>query len=60
MESEEVSANEGRRKFGDVLGAVEHAGTHVTVTRYGKPVAVVVPAGWHEQAKAALAQGGKK
>lgn len=58
MDSEEFSADEARRHFARLLGAVEHAGTHVTVTKYGKPVAVIVPAEWHEQAKATLAVPG--
>jgi len=48
VSDEEISANEARRNFGDILGAVEHGEAHVTVTKYGKPVAVVVPAEWHD------------
>lgn len=58
-DSEEFTADEARRHFARLLGTVEHGGAHVTVTRYGKPVAVIVPADWHEQAKAALTQGEK-
>lgn len=59
MTGSEFSADEVRRHFASLLGAVEHAGTHVTVTRYGKPLAVVVPVQWYEQVKAALKQGEK-
>lgn len=43
-DSEEFTADEARRHFARLLGTVEHAGTHITVTRYGRPVAVIVPA----------------
>jgi prevent-host-death family protein len=52
----QFSADEVRRHFARLLSAVEHRGEHVTITRYGKPAAVIVPAEWHEQAKAALEQ----
>lgn len=38
------SADEVRRHFARLLSAVEHRGEHVTITRYGKPAAVIVPA----------------
>jgi prevent-host-death family protein len=38
-----VTAKEARRTFSDILGRASHGGERITVTRNGKPVAVVVP-----------------
>lgn len=59
MTGSEFSADEVRRHFARLLGTVEHAGAHVTVTRYGKPLAVVVPVQWYEQAKALISKEGQ-
>jgi prevent-host-death family protein len=50
MEKVQVSSDEARRAWRELLDAVEHKGEHITVLRYGKAAVVVVPAGWHEQA----------
>jgi prevent-host-death family protein len=54
MVKEQIGSDEARRDFRELLNAVEHNGEHVTVTRYNKPAAVVVPAAWYEQARQAL------
>jgi prevent-host-death family protein len=40
----------------ELLDAVEHKGEHVTVLRYDRPAAVVVPVEWYEQAQQALSE----
>ena len=50
MEKVQVSSDEARRAWRELLDAVEHHGSHITVLRYGKAAAVMVPAGWYEQA----------
>lgn len=52
---EQYTSEDARRKWRRILNEVER-GEPVAVTRYGKPLAVVVPAGWYEQAAAALAE----
>lgn len=59
MTNDEFSADEARRHFADLLGVIKHGGTHVTVTRHGKPLAVVVPVDWYEQAKALISKEGQ-
>lgn len=54
MTGNEFSADEVRRHFARLLSVVEHRGEFVTITRYGTPVAVVVPAEWPQRVKAAL------
>ena len=56
MEKREVSSDEARRTWRDLLDAVKHNGEHVTVLRYGNAVAIMVPAGWYEQAQAAIGE----
>ena len=50
MEKGQVSSDEARRTWRELLDAVQHRGEHVTVMRYGQAAAVMVPAGWYEQA----------
>jgi prevent-host-death family protein len=48
----EISSDDARRNWRELLNAVEQGGEHVTILRWGKPAAVVVPADWHDQATA--------
>lgn len=41
----EISSDDARRNWHALLNAVEHDGEHVTILRWGKPAAVVVPVG---------------
>lgn len=50
---EQYTSEDARREWRRILNAVE-SGEPVGITRYGKPLAVVVPAGWYEQAQAAI------
>ena len=43
-----------RRVLGDIVDRAAIAGEHFTITRNGKPKAVIVGLDWYEQAKAAL------
>lgn len=56
-EDEKVASDEARRRFRDLLDSVEHHDAHVTVLRYRKPAAVIVPIEWYEQAKGLLRNG---
>lgn len=47
MSDGEFTADEARRNFARLLGTVEHGADLVTITRYGKPVAIVTPAARH-------------
>jgi prevent-host-death family protein len=46
-----IRSDEARSKLRAVLDEVEHDQAHVWVLRYNRPAAVIVPAGWYEQAK---------
>lgn len=54
-DSTQVRSEEIRRRLRPLLNAVEVAGEHVTILRYDKPAAVLVPVDWYERAKACLA-----
>jgi prevent-host-death family protein len=54
MEKGQVSSDEARRAWRELLNAVEHDGEHVTVLRYNIPAAVVVPVDWYERAQALI------
>lgn len=41
----DISATDAARGFADLLDAIEHRGEHFTITRRGKPVAHLEPAG---------------
>jgi prevent-host-death family protein len=43
-----VSLTEARRTLGQLIDQVVATGEHVTITRRGRPVAVIVPYAWHE------------
>jgi prevent-host-death family protein len=49
-----VTPDDVRRGFRELLNEVEHEDAHLTVTRYGKPAAVIVPVEWYEAAKLKL------
>lgn len=38
----EVTVSEARERLADLLGQVEHGREQVTITRHGRPVAVIV------------------
>jgi len=43
---EQYTSEEARREWRRILNQVDH-GEHIEVTRYGEPVAVMVPISWH-------------
>jgi len=43
-----VRADEVRHRWRDLLDAAEH-GEHITILRYDRPVAVLVPVEWHRE-----------
>jgi len=51
----QVKSEEARRNFRDLLDEAERGG-FIEVLRYDRPVAVLVPAGWYEEASAAIRQ----
>lgn len=53
-EPRQVRSDEARKRFRELLNAVEHDGEHITILRYDTPAAVLVPAEWHRAALAAL------
>lgn len=57
MGRERVGSDEARRRFRELLNAVEHNGEHVTVLRYQTPAAVIVPVEWYERAEAEMGGG---
>jgi prevent-host-death family protein len=44
---EQVSSDGARRNFAAILEDVLR-GEHIGISRYGRPLAVLVPAGWHQ------------
>lgn len=48
-----VRSDEARTKFRDLVDEVTQDGAHVYLLRYDKPVAVMVPVKWYEQARKA-------
>lgn len=46
----EITSEGVKQNFSGLLTAVEHDGKHVMITRYGGPVAVLVPVRWYRQA----------
>ena len=51
---EQYSSEDARRELRLILNEVER-GEPVSITRYGKPLAVIVRADWYEKAASALA-----
>lgn len=45
---DEMRAEDARKNFADLLNGVQWQGEHVTITRHGRPAAVVVPIDWYE------------
>lgn len=52
----EVHSDEARRGLRPLLDEVEHHGERVTILRWDRPVAVMVPPDWYEKARAALGE----
>jgi prevent-host-death family protein len=52
-----VSSDDARRRFRELMDSVEHQDAHVTVLRYSRPAAVIVPIEWYEQVKGLLENG---
>ncbi|MFJ7069329.1 type II toxin-antitoxin system Phd/YefM family antitoxin [Streptomyces sp. NPDC101115] len=52
----QVSAQTAREKFRELLNNAEVKGEETAITRYGKPVAVLVPAGTWARMVAALTE----
>jgi prevent-host-death family protein len=52
MTDMQIGSDEARRNFRDLLDQAI-GGYHVTIQRYGKPAAVLVPVDWYEDAEAA-------
>lgn len=46
----EIRSDDARQNWRDLLNEVEHDGEHVTILRYNRPAAVIVPKDWYEQA----------
>lgn len=51
---EQYSSEDARREWRHILNEVER-GEQVGITRYGKPLAIMVPVEWRDKAAAALA-----
>jgi len=51
---ESRTTQDARREFAALLEDVLR-GQHIEITRYDRPLAVIVPVGWYEQARSALA-----
>ncbi|HXJ27000.1 MAG TPA: type II toxin-antitoxin system prevent-host-death family antitoxin, partial [Streptosporangiaceae bacterium] len=52
-----VLVDDVRRRWSDLLDSVEHHDAHVTVMRYRKPAAVIVPIAWYEKAQRTIQNG---
>ena len=52
---QQFSSEDARRNFRLILNDVER-GEQVEITRYGKPLAALVPIEWAERARAALGE----
>lgn len=50
MTDKQVHSGEARLALRELLDDVGHRGEHVTITRWGHPVAVLVPVHWYEAA----------
>jgi len=55
MDDRQVRSDEARRNLRQLLDEVEHNGGHITILRYDRPGAVIVPIDWYEQARALIA-----
>jgi prevent-host-death family protein len=54
MADKQVRSDEARRNFRNLIDEVAHDAAHITILRYDKPAAVLVPVDWHRDALAAL------
>lgn len=54
--SVKVTAAEAVSVFRDLLDGAQHTDQHAIITRYGRPVAALVPLPWYKQAAEALAK----
>jgi prevent-host-death family protein len=54
MPDKQIRSDEARRNFSPLLDEVKHQDVHITVLRYDKPVAVIVPVEWYERARKKL------
>jgi prevent-host-death family protein len=50
-ENRRVRSDEARARFSTLIDEVTHEDAHIYVLRYDKPVAVIVPVEWYEQAR---------
>ncbi len=55
MTDRQVRSDEARQNLRGLLNDVEHHDVRVTILRYGKPAAVIVPVSWYEEARALTA-----
>lgn len=55
---EHLSSEDARRSFAALMEDVLR-GKHVGVTRYGRPLAVIVPSEWYQEARKALGMPGE-
>jgi prevent-host-death family protein len=59
MENNPIGSNQVRDNFAEVLTDVEHGDWHVTVMRYKKPAAVIVPVEWYREVCSLVADIGE-
>lgn len=52
-----VRSDEARARLRSLVDDVTRDGAHVYLLRYDKPVAVIVPVDWYEQARDILMRG---
>jgi len=52
MTDKQIGSGEARTNFRDLLDDAQH-GYHTAILRYGKEIAVLVPADWYEEAETA-------
>ena len=57
MTGKQVRSDEVRRNLRDLLDVIEKHGMHVTILRYDKPAAVLVPVEWYGEARALMMDG---
>jgi prevent-host-death family protein len=50
MSMQTATLDDARNRLGDLVNTARLSGEPTTITRYGKPVAVLVPADWYAQA----------
>jgi GIY-YIG catalytic domain-containing protein len=55
----QILSDQVRLHFRATLSRIQHDGAHLHVVRYSKPVAVLIPVDWYEQAKALISKEGQ-